>query len=122
MKKLVISIFFLALAGCNFQDAANQKFGDQHFKTAISLIELHKVRTDEYPEKLSDLQFLGDWDQIALQSVKYNKLGDGYTLSVTNGWIGKPNLEYPANFWVGLGIKHTKKELESKAPQSTSNN
>jgi hypothetical protein len=33
------------------------QFGDQHFKTAISLIELHKIRTGGYPESLKDLKF-----------------------------------------------------------------
>ena len=42
----------LIMLGCMpnvLKEQANQKFGDQHFKTAISLIELHKIREGEYP-------------------------------------------------------------------------
>ena len=53
---------------CDFQQQADAKFGDQHFKTAIALIELHKARNGQYPESLKALQFTGDWD--ALLAVK----------------------------------------------------
>jgi hypothetical protein len=46
-------------------------FGDQHLKTTVALIELHKVRFGKYPGSLSELKFTGGWDQIALQSVRY---------------------------------------------------
>ncbi|WP_444911610.1 hypothetical protein ACJJIW_08910 [Microbulbifer sp. JMSA004] len=108
MNRLIIAFCIVMFTGCEIQKEANQKFGDQHFKTAISLIELHNIRTGSYPETLNDIQFIGDWDQIALQSVKYGRVKGGYTLSVTNGWVGKPELQYPPEFWVGLGIKHTK--------------
>jgi hypothetical protein len=44
-------------------------FGDQHLKTTVALIELHKVRYGKYPDSLSDLKFTGECDQIALQGV-----------------------------------------------------
>ncbi|MFG6415445.1 hypothetical protein ACG02S_16230 [Roseateles sp. DC23W] len=94
----------IALVGCDFQKEADAKFGDQHFKTAISLIELHKVRHGSYPATLDDLQFKGDWDEIALASVEYAKLDSGYALNVTRGWVGKPTLVYPKEFWQGLGL------------------
>jgi hypothetical protein len=47
------------------------EFGDQHLKTTVALVELHKVRYGKYPDSLSDLKFTGQWDQIALQSVRY---------------------------------------------------
>jgi hypothetical protein len=78
--------------------------GDQHFKTAIALIELHKVRFGEYPNSLRDLQFTGDWDALALDSVRYERTTDGYNLDVTRGHTGKPNLTYPDEFWQGLGL------------------
>jgi hypothetical protein len=31
-------------------------FGDQHFKTAIALVELHRVRTGTYPSSLRDIK------------------------------------------------------------------
>jgi len=79
-------VFLLAsLTGCNFQEQADAKFGDQGFKTAIALIELHKVRFGSYPESLKDLQFGGDWDAIALNSVEYRPLAGGYELNLTRG-------------------------------------
>ena len=80
-------------------------FGDQHLKTAVALIELHKVRTGRYPEELSKLQFTGQWDMIALQSVRYVVAEDGssYFVEVQHGWIGKPDLSIPAEFWRGTG-------------------
>ena len=100
--------FFIIVAGCfpeGFEEQANQKFGDQHFKTAIALIELHKVREGEYPESLDDLKHLGDWDQIVFVSVKYQKVGEGYQLDLTKGWNDKPQkLQYPDDFWKGLGL------------------
>jgi len=96
----------VVLAGCNFQKQADAKFGDQHFKTAISLVELHKIRSGVYPESLKDLKFTGDWDALALSSVEYKKLDIGYELNITKGWVAQPAaLSYPAEFWQGLGIK-----------------
>jgi hypothetical protein len=89
----------------NFKEQANKQFGDQHFKTAIALIELHKTRFGEYPATLDSIKYVGDWDRIIWSSVKYQKLDTGYILDLTNGWIGKPNtLAYPDDFWKGLGL------------------
>lgn len=110
MKKnlIIISILILINVSCNigeFKEQANQQFGDQHFKTAISLIELHKIREGEYPNTLKDLKYLGDWDRIMYNSVKYRRLETGYELDLINGWIGKPEeLQYPEEFWNGLGL------------------
>src|SRR6202035_2425563 len=46
-------------------------FGDQHLKTAVALIELHKVRYGTYPKSLSEIRFTGDWDQGSLLCVRY---------------------------------------------------
>jgi len=100
----------LITSGCgfeNFQADADKQFGDQHFKTAITLIETHKLRFGSYPESLKDMKFTGDWDQIALTNVDYRKLDVGYELNLTGGWIGKPDLSYPPEFWKGLGIVKT---------------
>lgn len=108
---LLVLMIFLFVASCGmekFQEEANQQFGDQHFKTAISLIELHKVRTGDYPNKLKNLKYLGDWDMIIFNSVEYKKLEEGYQLDLTNGWMGRPeNLTYPNEFWDGLGLKES---------------
>ncbi len=115
--KTLIKIFFLSFTiqlfiQCNLKkkveqvtENANQRFGDQHFKTAIALIELYKVRFGKYPESLDSVKYMGDWDLIIKTSVKYQKLDSGYRLDLMNGWIGKPHrLNYPDEFWKGLGL------------------
>lgn len=108
LKRLLCGVMFtLLLSGCDFQKEADQKFGDQHFKTIISLVELHKLRFGSYPESLKDLRFLGDWDPIALHSVEYRRLDKGYELNLTRGWVGQPDLSYPKEFWQGIGLVKT---------------
>jgi hypothetical protein len=83
----------------------DRQFGDQHIKTAVALIELHKVRNGRYPEDLGKLRHTGPWDLIALQNVRYVAAPDGasYFVEVQRGWIGKPALELPSDFWQGTG-------------------
>jgi hypothetical protein len=83
----------------------DNKFGDQHLKTAVALIELHKVRFGKYPDSLRDLKFTGDWDQIALMSVRYypSPNRDAYYIEVERGWMGKPTFTMPPEFWKGTG-------------------
>ncbi len=85
--------------------AVDNQFGDQHLKTTVALIELHKVRFGKYPDSLSDLKFTGQWDQIALQSVRYypNAERTAYYIEVEKGWMGKPDLKMPDEFWHGTG-------------------
>ena len=97
----------VSASGCQFQQATDAKFGDQSFKTAVALIELYHVRHGVYPASLADLDFTGDWDPIAVNSVRYERLSDGYALDVTRGWVGKPTLSYPPAFWRGLGLRRT---------------
>ncbi len=56
-------------------------FGDQHLKTAVALIELHKVRFGKYPDTLRDLKFTGQWDQLALQSVGYYRMPNALVIT-----------------------------------------
>ena len=101
-------LVLLPLAGCGqFAKQADAQFGDQHFKTAIALIELYRVRHGAYPASIADLDFVGDWDKIALSAVSYERLADGYALDVERGWVGKPTMAYPKEFWHGLGIRRT---------------
>ncbi|WP_207652851.1 hypothetical protein [Anaeromicrobium sediminis] len=111
-KSYVIAIVLMCMilmAGCfpkMFTEKGDAKFGDQHFKTAIALIELHKVRNSNYPDELRDLEYLGDWDKMIFNTVEYHKLEEGYELNLKEGWIGMPeSLEYPEEFWKGLGLK-----------------
>ena len=101
---LVVLATTFALSACAVQKEFDQKFGDQHFKTSIALIEIHKVRFGEYPNSLSELKFTGEWDQIALASVRYKRVANGYELDVVKGWVGKPELSYPPEFWRNLGV------------------
>ncbi|MGB8356108.1 MAG: hypothetical protein WCD79_19580 [Chthoniobacteraceae bacterium] len=83
----------------------DNQFGDQHLKTAVALIELHKTRYGKYPATLQELTFTGEWDQIALQSVSYysNPAGTAYFVEVKRGWVAKPKFTMPPEFWQGTG-------------------
>lgn len=79
---------------------------DQRFKTAIALIELHRLRFGSYPKSLDDLQFLGGRDPGALAGVRYERLPEGYALDIIV--LGStPDLTYPVDFWRGLGLRRT---------------
>lgn len=92
----------------------DNKFGDQHLKTAVALIELHKVRFGKYPDSLRDLKFTGDWDQIALINVRYypSRNRDAYYIEVERGWMGKPTFTMPPEFWKGTGYSPALKPTE----------
>ncbi|USD35840.1 MULTISPECIES: hypothetical protein [Ferrimonas] len=111
MRKLFISMFFvMLLSGCDLDVAIpvpNKIFGTQNFVSAVSIIELHKVRNGSYPSNLDELEFLGQWDSIWLSAVRYEKTNNGYNLFVERGWVGKPNLTFPEKFKQGLGIEKT---------------
>lgn len=103
---LILSVLIVGCFPKEFKDNANKQFGDQYFKTAIALIELHKVRNGDYPDTLGDLEYLGDWDKMIFNSVEYTKLDEGYELDLKQGWVDKPeNLDYPEEFWKGLGLR-----------------
>ena len=81
------------------------KFGDQNLKSTIALLELHKIRYGRYPQSLRELRFTGDWDQIWLSGMRYVVSSDGtkYCVEVERGWMGKPTLSYPPEFWQNMG-------------------
>lgn len=101
------ALALIALSGCEVRQQMDAKFGDQHFKTAVALIELYHLRHGQYPAALSDLDFSGEWDAIALSSVRYQRLPEGYELNLARGWVGQPTVAYPDAFWRGLGIRRT---------------
>jgi hypothetical protein len=103
-KYMLALLTLITLVACDFKKEADAKFGDQHFKTVIALVELHKVRSGTYPTTLKDMPFKGDWDEIAIAAVEYKKLDAGYELNLTRGWTSKPELTYPKEFWQGLGL------------------
>jgi hypothetical protein len=106
MRLTLLIISCLSLTGCDLDvtAGADEKFGDQNFKSAVALIELHKTRTGQYPLSLDEIEFLGDWDGIWLQAVDYERFEDGYKLYVVRGWVGEPSIELPAGFKTGLGL------------------
>ena len=108
----------IKLSSSEFVAEANKKFGDQHFKTAIALIELHKVRTGAYPRELREIEFYGDWDTMAMSSIRYaaSKDLEAYRIEVLNGWMGKPKLQYPPEFWSGLGYDESL-SMDSSSPR-----
>ena len=102
---LVIAMAVVSFVREDPTEGIDQKFGDQHLKTAVALIELHRVRYGAYPETLGDLRYTGDWDTLALQSVEYTP-NPGHTASnveVERGWTAKPEFEMPPGFWRGTG-------------------
>lgn len=114
MKYLVPILLAIFIAGCDSWIAGNDEiFGKQNFVSAISLIELHKVRNGSYPKNLKELQYLGDWDSIWLSAVRYEKTKDGYNLYIERGWVGEPDLKFPIGFKKGLGLQDSNVEWES---------
>ena len=104
---LVIGIFF----GVRFfqkhgiTELMDRQFGDQNLKTTVALLELHKVRYGRYPDSLKDLTYVGDWDQIHLDGMLYRPSEDrkSYYVEVEKGWVDKPTLVMPDEFWQNTG-------------------
>jgi hypothetical protein len=113
-------ILILFLVGCfvihsiiasGITKGPDNMFGDQNLKTAVALIELNKVRYGKYPDTMRDLKFTGQWDQLAMNSVAYYPNADRtrYYIEVERGWVGKPSLQMPDEFWQGTGYDLTLK-------------
>jgi hypothetical protein len=105
---LVVGSLFLtyrSIVASGITKGPDNMFGDQNLKTAVALIELHKVRYGKYPDSLADLKFTGLWDQGALARVRYipNSDRSAYFVEVEIGWMGKPKLVMPDEFWKGTG-------------------
>jgi|ERR1043166_5014077 hypothetical protein len=102
-----VGIFFLIryIAASGITRPLDNKFGDQNLKSTVALLELHKIRYGSYPKSPREIRFKGDWDEIWLNATRYVVSPDGtkYCVEVERGWIGKPVLSYPAEFWQGTG-------------------
>jgi hypothetical protein len=110
LKPLTIALLTLATLGCEKINEVKEQMayevGDQQFRSAIAIIELHKVRYGEYPESTSDLRFLGELDQKAIGAVTYQRMANGYRLDYTNGTMGEiPDLSFATGFREGLGLR-----------------
>jgi hypothetical protein len=90
-------ILFHSIIATGITRGFDNMFGDQHLKTAVVLIELHKTRYGKYPDSLRDLKLTGQWDKIHLMSLKYipSANRDAYYIEVERGWMGKPDLIMP---------------------------
>ena len=120
MGLLVIGIIaFHSIIASGITRTFDNQFGDQHLKTAIALIELHKVRYGKYPDSLRNLKFAGEWDQIALNSVRYypSPNRDAYYIEVERGWMGKPVLNMPPEFWKNTGYSPSLKPIAEKTKE-----
>ncbi|MDZ7741238.1 MAG: hypothetical protein U5Q03_05680 [Bacteroidota bacterium] len=106
ISAIPIMLFLLSCVPDELNEQAGRQFGDQHFKSAIALVELHKTRFGEYPASLDSLRFLGSWDNMFFHSVEYERLDSGYALNIKEVWMGKmPGLDYPPEFFEGLGLR-----------------
>lgn len=105
MAGAAAAVYSIARAG--FHKPLDNVFGDQHLKTTVALVELHRIRFGSYPASLSELRFTGEWDAIALTSVSYCAAADrqSYYVTVVRGWVAKPSLTMPPEFWQGTGYR-----------------
>ena len=97
----------------------NNQFGDQWLKSAVAQLELHKLRYGKYPKTLQDLRYLGQWDASIVYNIAYYPNADltAYYVEVRNGFLGKPNLEYPDEFWQGTGFRKDLKPAPGAASE-----
>lgn len=109
---LTLILFFSAsscldnlLESSEFAKDSMLRFADQDFKKGIALIELHKIRSGEYPKTLSEINFIGDWDKSIIHALDYERQDSGYILNVIPTKLIKiDSLNYPPEFYQGLGL------------------
>ena len=89
---------------------AQQMLADWEFQKAIGQIELHKLRNGNYPNSLSELEFLTAMDSSMFNAVEYTRLGSAYELNLKMEFPSfdaketkRLSLHYPPEFWRGLG-------------------
>jgi hypothetical protein len=104
---VVLGVRFISEYGIT--EPIDRKFGDQNLKSTVALLELHKIRFGKYPDSLQDLKYTGDWDQIWLNATQYYPSDDrlSYYVEVKRGWIGKPTLVMPDEFWLNTGYNES---------------
>jgi hypothetical protein len=100
---LVVGVHLINKYGIT--EPIDSMFGDQSLKSTVALLELHKLRFGHYPESLRELKYAGDWDQIWLSGMRYYASNDKltYYVEVERGWIAKPTLVIPDEFWQNTG-------------------
>lgn len=98
-------LVFRLLTDNRFTEPMDKKFGGQNLKSAVAMLELHKIRFGQYPDSLRDIKYTGDWDEIWIQGTSYFPSDDrkSYYVEVHRGWVGKPTLDMPDEFWQNTG-------------------
>ena len=109
------------------------KLAEQQLKTAVALIELHKVRYGQYPQTMKDLKFTGEWDAMALNCVAYYPNADrtAYFIEFKTYWTDDqpqpetlsefwPEIELPAEFWQGTGYDLSVRPQRHRKPSDNS--
>ena len=93
---------------------------DQQFKAALYNIEMHKLRFGSYPDSLRQLKFLS-MDSLSIMGMDYRKLDTGYALNFTGKYASISgetdvtiNLNYPDEFWQGLGCVESNMKKEGR--------
>ena len=110
MLLVIAAIVVVSVARSGVTRPLDDMFGDQHLKTVVALVELHKVRYGVYPSRLSELKFTGQWDKIHIHAVSYCAAEDrqSYYVEVQQGWAFKPGdlaREQSAEYWQGTGFR-----------------
>jgi hypothetical protein len=108
---VLVLVITVAVLGVRFireygiTEPLDRIFGDQKLKSAVALLELHKVRYGQYPDSLRDLKYQGHWDPLWINATRYYPSDDRkrYYVEVEQGWIGKPTLVMPDEFWQNTG-------------------
>lgn len=101
---VVLVVCALALAAVSLFQAP-RAIDDQHLKTVVGLVELHKLRFGRYPGSLEDLKNLGEWDRIAVKHVRYCVAVDGSAYFVGPLRSRSAPGHYPDEFWRGTGFR-----------------
>lgn len=109
---ITLGIRFISEHGLT--EPMDRKFGDQNLKSTLAMVELHNIRYGQYPDSLRDIKYTGDWDQIWIQGTSYYPSDDrkSYYIEVHRGWVGKPTLVMPEEFWRNTGYDERLKPTE----------
>jgi competence protein ComGC len=69
-------------------------------------VEIHRLRHGRYPARLSDIEYLGDWERSLFPLVRYytDSEGSAYYIEPVNifGRAAGPSL--PEGYWQGTGF------------------
>lgn len=131
LQRISAVVMIILLATSCFTDDVKKKMdsaikesqdmlADQHFKSALNNIEMHKLRFGTYPSTFRDLKFLS-LDSSFISSMEYQRLDTGYRLNYAGKYASISgetdvtiNLQYPDEFWQGLGCVQSNMKSEGQ--------